>query len=54
MGFRPCPQCREWLFAAEKAAFMRDGRARLEWSCDHCDHHFVTLTDSAPVCAAAA
>jgi ribosomal protein S27AE len=42
MGFRPCPNCGETLFAAEAAEFVIGSEVRLRWRCDACDHAFAS------------
>jgi hypothetical protein len=45
MGFRHCPNCKECLFAAERAQFAEDTGITLYWRCDTCSHGFTTTVD---------
>jgi hypothetical protein len=40
-----CTQCGNCLVAPKIAAFASDGRIWHTWSCDRCDHEFVTCVD---------
>jgi transposase-like protein len=37
-----CPRCGSVLLVAEESAFSVAGRIRHAWSCDDCNHEFVT------------
>lgn len=37
-----CPRCGSVLLIAEESEFDLEGRIHHVWSCDDCDHEFVT------------
>jgi len=41
-GRPKCPRCGSMLLVAEQSAFSPAGRIRHTWSCDDCNHEFVT------------
>jgi transposase-like protein len=41
-GRPKCPRCGSMLLVAEQSAFSPVGRIRHTWSCDDCNHEFVT------------
>lgn len=41
-GRPKCPRCGSTLLVAEQSAFSPAGRIRHAWSCDDCNHEFVT------------
>lgn len=41
-GRPKCPRCASMLLVAEESAFNLVGRIRHTWSCDDCNHEFVT------------
>ncbi len=41
-GRPKCPRCGSVLLVAEESEFNLEGRIRHLWSCDDCDHEFVT------------
>ena len=41
-GRPKCPRCDSVLLVAEESSFSVLGRIRHVWSCDDCDHEFVT------------
>jgi transposase-like protein len=41
-GRPKCPRCGSMLLVAEQSAFSSAGRIRHTWSCDDCNHEFVT------------
>jgi ribosomal protein S27AE len=42
LGRPNCPRCGNVLLVAEGSEFSPAGRIRHVWSCDQCDHEFVT------------
>jgi hypothetical protein len=42
LGRPKCPRCGSVLLVAEESEFNVKGRIRHAWSCDDCDHEFVT------------
>jgi len=41
-GRPKCPHCGSVLLVAEESEFSPAGHIRHAWSCDECDHEFVT------------
>jgi RNase P subunit RPR2 len=41
-GRPTCPRCGSVLLIAEESEFNLKGRIRHAWSCDDCEHEFVT------------
>jgi transposase-like protein len=42
LGRPKCPRCGSVLLVAEESEFNLKGRIRHAWSCDDCNHEFVT------------
>lgn len=46
LAARPaCPRCGDRLVAPSMAAFAGEGRIWHTWSCESCDHEFLTCVD---------
>ncbi len=47
-GRPKCPRCGSVLLVAEESEFNLKGRIRHLWSCDDCDHEFMTSINLSP------